>query len=1027
MLDCFSDYSKRLQLEKLVIGLEEPIFIDGIGEFIAKVDSGNGGFNVIHGEDVYQNGGVLVFKTFDKNNELKQVSKKLLQFINVNIGSGKVEQRPVIELNVKFGDEEYQKVPFSVANRSSNSHKVLICKNFIQHQLNALIDVGEKMLSDKGVEVEYITEADAATYGAGVDPEVLQAIGKKVKKAGKAIASAPGKAMNAAQNDWEQTKADAESGPLHRKIPANIAVGGAKLAKGAAGLGVKALKETAGAVKDVVTTPFKQFAQDIKNQGGLLRSILGGLQGVGKFTDAPILDELKGDAKEAADYEDLYALDRKLILRKTKESNNNILIFKLIDYQGKYYAGKKPIDAEIKNFEIYKKGNKKIAQAKLDQQKAEEKPKETTGGTATGTSAPEKTSGATMQTQSFEYKLANLILEANEQDAKNIEGNVTAPEKTTPETPKPTAPDAPTTSPDPEVAQYQKIADLYEKNRKFFYVYFVEAAENIKSKTSVYDREVKKLNTANRFTTIVNNFFKTIGMRKLTFSQETGNVEINDKFINSLDYLLRGENSSQVANRFAICFGGLDNRKIYIIGTEEESELSQFEEVGDLYAVFNKKERDVLSEYEELLYGWKKNLYLKYQKMDLSNQGVLLDLQKALKERRSELNESVENNKIDLHLDEVKKEGAKPGEERNQLDVGIEYVRKALVMIKNHNMQGMSEQNWKRMIKFTYVPDLDQLSKGGVQEQSTDEKSETEEQKAERSEEQTQEETPGDENTANEESAQDEEKQEETPEEPTGEEEKAVEETQQQKEWKNNPILSNVLEYVPFEELSEDDFNVLEEMIQNAINTYEEQEEELVESLENLTNSAKSRIEKALKEADLKTLQQTLQLVQSARDGGGKRTPEDGLQKTDEQDSESTGDETKDETPSDEQEAEDSTKTDIQTDDESTDEELGDEESDDETEEPYTDEDWKRDKADIDDIIQRNIRDYDKISDEESKKINSSFNTFSREDFYQLNEAIKRSEIKSVNDLKRYIDKKSSISFLKNYFANMGEEFDGFL
>ena len=189
MLD-ISDYSKRLQLEKLVIGLEEPISIKGIGEFVAKIDSGNGGYNVIHGEDVYQNGGVIVFKTYTSDNQLKQVSKKLLQYINVNIGSGKVEQRPVVELDIKFGDEEYQKIPFSVANRTSNQHKVLICKDFVKNQLNALIDVGEKMLSKKGIEVEYITEADSATYGAGVPAETLNAIGRGMKRIGRGASKA---------------------------------------------------------------------------------------------------------------------------------------------------------------------------------------------------------------------------------------------------------------------------------------------------------------------------------------------------------------------------------------------------------------------------------------------------------------------------------------------------------------------------------------------------------------------------------------------------------------------------------------------------------------------------------------------------------------------------------------------------------------------------------------------------------------------------------------------------------------------
>lgn len=333
MLDFYNDYSKRLQLEKLVIGLEEPIFIKGIGEFMAKIDSGNGGFNVIHGEDVYQNGGVIVFKTFTSDGELKNVSKKLLQYINVNIGSGKVEQRPVIELDIKFGEENYKKIPFSVADRSSNSHKVLICKDFIQNELDALIDVSGKGLSQRGVEVEYINEAWSWN------------------------------------KDVEQTKQDAQNGPLHRKIPANIGLGVGSAAKGIAG-------GLAKGTKNVLKMPFQGIAKDIKKKGGVVRSFLRAMQGAGKFTDAEMLGAGE-EAKKAGNYDDYFEEDKKLIMRKTAQSINNLLIYKMIDYQGKYYKSKTVTKAEEQNFLAFVEGNKILAEAdpkKMEQyQKQQEK------------------------------------------------------------------------------------------------------------------------------------------------------------------------------------------------------------------------------------------------------------------------------------------------------------------------------------------------------------------------------------------------------------------------------------------------------------------------------------------------------------------------------------------------------------------------------------------------------------------------------------------------------------------------------
>ena len=43
-------------LEKQVLGLIEFFDVDGIGKIPSKLDSGNGAFNVIHGEDIQVQG-----------------------------------------------------------------------------------------------------------------------------------------------------------------------------------------------------------------------------------------------------------------------------------------------------------------------------------------------------------------------------------------------------------------------------------------------------------------------------------------------------------------------------------------------------------------------------------------------------------------------------------------------------------------------------------------------------------------------------------------------------------------------------------------------------------------------------------------------------------------------------------------------------------------------------------------------------------------------------------------------------------
>ena len=148
----------RLTLEKMVVGLEEPILIKGVGEILAKIDSGNAGYNVIHGEDLTVQGDILTFKTQNKDGKDRRVSKKIKEKLNVNIGGGHVQERPVVELDVQIGGQEYKKILFSVTDRSSNDNKVLISADFVGKELDALIDVTKKKIADDNVKVDYVTE-----------------------------------------------------------------------------------------------------------------------------------------------------------------------------------------------------------------------------------------------------------------------------------------------------------------------------------------------------------------------------------------------------------------------------------------------------------------------------------------------------------------------------------------------------------------------------------------------------------------------------------------------------------------------------------------------------------------------------------------------------------------------------------------------------------------------------------------------------------------------------------------------------
>lgn len=135
--------------EKSVLGLIEFFDIEGIGKTPAKLDSGNGAYNVIHGEDIQEQGDKVFFRTV--NGKTLLLPKK--GEITINVGAGNMEHRPVVELNFKIGENEFNNIPFSIGNRASNLYKILVGKDFIQKDLDALIDVSKENIADKNIEV----------------------------------------------------------------------------------------------------------------------------------------------------------------------------------------------------------------------------------------------------------------------------------------------------------------------------------------------------------------------------------------------------------------------------------------------------------------------------------------------------------------------------------------------------------------------------------------------------------------------------------------------------------------------------------------------------------------------------------------------------------------------------------------------------------------------------------------------------------------------------------------------------------
>ncbi len=144
---------KQFFVEKHILGLEEDIIIDGVGTVSAKLDTGNGAYNVLHGED-FEEG--IDRKTkepivrFTTMNGIR-LEKPIQETITINLGAGNQEERPVCLLNCIIGGRKFENIPFSIGNRADNDHKVLIGKLFIKNELDALIDVALKNVAGENL------------------------------------------------------------------------------------------------------------------------------------------------------------------------------------------------------------------------------------------------------------------------------------------------------------------------------------------------------------------------------------------------------------------------------------------------------------------------------------------------------------------------------------------------------------------------------------------------------------------------------------------------------------------------------------------------------------------------------------------------------------------------------------------------------------------------------------------------------------------------------------------------------------
>tara|TARA_R110001592_G_scaffold197979_5_gene446119 strand:+ start:11519 stop:11950 length:432 start_codon:yes stop_codon:yes gene_type:complete len=126
------------------LGLIETITFKELGPVEAKIDSGNGAYNVLHGINIQDNREQVTFETVNN----KTLTKPIKEYIDINVGSGPdgeptIDNRPVVEFDIEIGGNTYSNTKFSIGSREDNEYKILVGKEFIE-QLGGVIDVSKE-------------------------------------------------------------------------------------------------------------------------------------------------------------------------------------------------------------------------------------------------------------------------------------------------------------------------------------------------------------------------------------------------------------------------------------------------------------------------------------------------------------------------------------------------------------------------------------------------------------------------------------------------------------------------------------------------------------------------------------------------------------------------------------------------------------------------------------------------------------------------------------------------------------------
>jgi ribosomal protein S6--L-glutamate ligase len=128
ILDFLEDKSNWIRSRRIV-GFREVIHVEGVGDLVAKFDTGNGSLSCSMTYDKME----VDKEAYTVKWELggKKFTNKIIGYANAEVGS-ETHERPIIELDIQFAGKRYKEVHVSLVDRSEKSTKFLVNRKFME-------------------------------------------------------------------------------------------------------------------------------------------------------------------------------------------------------------------------------------------------------------------------------------------------------------------------------------------------------------------------------------------------------------------------------------------------------------------------------------------------------------------------------------------------------------------------------------------------------------------------------------------------------------------------------------------------------------------------------------------------------------------------------------------------------------------------------------------------------------------------------------------------------------------------------